>query len=65
MTATEAINRLAVAVGQNCASCRRTLIPGALYMDGYRDNETLCHSCIGKRNHRLSLELEAEEGETD
>jgi hypothetical protein len=49
----------------SCRSCKRTTIPGELYADGYRDNETLCHACIAKRNHRLELELEAEEGETD
>jgi hypothetical protein len=29
----------------NCEICKRTLIPGALYADGFTDTERFCHNC--------------------
>lgn len=69
MNATVAIDRLALAIGLStlqCIRCAATLIPGReVFANGYDDGPVLCHRCKADRNHLLSLELEAEEGEAD
>jgi len=36
---------------ESCLKCRRILLHGEVYADGYTDGPTLCHRCIAKRNH--------------
>lgn len=40
-----------------CTSCKRTLLEGELFANGYCDGTVLCHSCIAARNHSLEQEL--------
>jgi hypothetical protein len=42
----------------SCSVCRRTLIPGALYADGWIDTDTLCHTHqkeVDERNYEAML----------
>jgi hypothetical protein len=41
----------------NCLRCKRTLVWGELYADGYTDDDVLCHACKKARNEELEAEL--------
>ena len=62
-----AIDYLAVSVGLstlNCISCKRAMIPGEVFANGYGDGPSQCHSCKHICNERLTAELlDGEEGE--
>lgn len=43
-----------------CLTCKRTLIPGALYADGFRDGAEKCHHCKRDAFERSFVEAEEE-----
>ena len=36
---------------ENCAECKRTMVPGEIYANGYDDGPTICNACKQKHNH--------------
>ena len=42
----------------SCVTCKRTLVPGELYADGFRDGIELCHACRRDAFERSFVEAE-------
>jgi hypothetical protein len=38
----------------NCKTCKRAMIPNSVFANNLTDGPTICHSCKGKRNARLT-----------
>lgn len=49
----------------HCSTCKRYLVPGEIFSNGYRDNKVTCHACQQARNHALEAELLAGEEEVE
>jgi len=42
---------------ENCAECKRTMVPGEVYANGYDDGPTICNRCKKENNARATREM--------